>query len=291
MGDRARRLREGAALGDEADATGDRVPLQVRVGGGRGLRKPQITDPGGAPEDEVARHGGCEENQEIHLSVVVAGVRPPVGAVAVEAGEIQIFVHLAQDLPHEVPIPPDLPGTGRRVIDGLPGGEVAPWRHEPPEGETPEGHLPVEVADAAGTVQIEEGVGPGRHAESCWPWKPVKTTSAVVSGPGLAAALARGGGIDPAGFEAAIRASAQMGGGAVVWVETARRPASSQGDPRRPLQPGMSPMRPARINRVAVGGPPPAQGTMDGERPPAMRGPVAWRKSKGLPEGTWKGGP
>ena len=222
VGDGARRLREGAALGDQAEAIGDRVPREVRVGGGRGFEEPQIADPGGAPEEEVARQGGCEKDEEIDLSIVVAGVRPPVGAVAVEPGEVQIFVHLAQDLPHEVRIAAGFRGTGRRVVDGVARGEAAA----------------------------------------------------------------------PAGLEAAVGASALKGGDAApaVWVQTARRPASSQGDPRRPLQPGMSPIRLARINRVAVGGPPPAQGTMDGERPGHAR-PGRMAQVEDPPQGTCKGGP
>ena len=69
----------------------------------------------------------------------------------------------------------------------------------------------------------------------------MKTTRAVTCDRGApAAGLARGAGEAHSGFEAAIRASAQKGGGAApaVWVETARVAARGQRTPRLPLWPG-----------------------------------------------------
>ena len=128
------------------------------------LGESQVADPGRASEEEVARQGRGEDDDQVDLAVVVAGVRPAVGAVVVEGGQIQVVVHLPQDLLHELRVAPELRGAGRRVVGRVPGGEVAPRRHGAAEGQAAEGHLIVEVADAAGTVRVEEGPGPRGHA-------------------------------------------------------------------------------------------------------------------------------
>ena len=124
----------------------------------------EIGDAGGPAHDEVGRSLRQNHEQVVDDTVVVSGIRYAVGAVVVEASEVDIDVHQGEDFGDQVTVAPRLVAgvaeVGRRRLAG----RVVPGRHLAAHSQTRLGHGVVEMAERTRRVRVEEAGGPGR-----WP--------------------------------------------------------------------------------------------------------------------------
>ena len=145
---------ETAAHADVSPAGGRVVADEVGV-------EPEGCEPGRGAQQEVHRHREQVDEDDVDVSVVVPGIRHPVGAVVVEAAHVDVGVGLGQDLEIEARVV-----AGGPTLLGQIGGRglqraVALRQDLPPYQELASRHLVVEVGEAARQAGVEEVVGPG----------------------------------------------------------------------------------------------------------------------------------
>ena len=141
---------------------GDGLPVAADILGLVRVRESQVGDAGGPVQQKPPRHGQHIDKDIVHDAVIVPGVGNAVRTIVVEKAEIDILVHLLEDLQDELPELAQLTIALGQIGRGLVLRNIAPRHHRALDLQLAGGHGVVEVGETAGQVCIEEGGGIAR---------------------------------------------------------------------------------------------------------------------------------